>query len=64
VRTIALLALLGAQRAEGGEAPNLAVVTPPAAKVSVDEAIRTGVAFLVAHQNKDGSFGHHTSGRT
>ena len=57
-----VLALGAAASAE--EAPNLARVLPPAAKVSVDEAIRTGVEFLVANQNKDGSFGHHVIGRT
>jgi hypothetical protein len=58
----ALLLTLGAARA--GDAPHLAKVTPPAARVTVAEAIRTGVDFLVAHQNKDGSFGHHVIGRT
>ena len=59
---IVLLLAVGAARA--GEAPNLAIVTPPAAKITVKEAIETGVDFLVQHQNKDGSFGHHVSGRT
>lgn len=44
-------------------APNLAVVTPPAAAVTVTDAIEQGVAFLVEHQNADGSFGRATSGR-
>ncbi len=52
-----LVLALGVARAEPGEAPHLAKVTPPAARVSVDEAVRTAVDFLVAHQNKDGSFG-------
>ncbi len=47
----------------GQDAPNLARVSPPAAKVTVDEAIVTGVQFLVDNQNKDGSFGTYTSGR-
>ncbi|MEE8104501.1 MAG: hypothetical protein V3T86_03095 [Planctomycetota bacterium] len=46
-----------------GDAPHLAVVEPPAAKVSVEEAIRTGVEFLVTTQNKNGSFGKRTVGR-
>ncbi len=54
-----LAALAGAQ-----EAPNLAVETPPSAKVSVDTAVRTAVAWLVKNQNKDGSWGKMTSGRT
>ncbi|MDH3592990.1 MAG: hypothetical protein OER88_13980, partial [Planctomycetota bacterium] len=60
----ALILILAVGVHAEGEAPNLAVVKPPAAKVSVDEAVRTGVEFLVKNQNKDGSFGHHVSGRT
>ena len=37
---------------------------PPAGRVSLPEAIEGGVNFLTANQNKDGSFGHHTLGRT
>ena len=48
----------------GGDAPNLAQVMPPAGKVSVDEAIRTAVEFLVKNQNKNGSFGKFATGRT
>jgi hypothetical protein len=59
-----LVLLLGVARAEPGEAPHLAKVTPPAARVSVDEAVRTAVDFLVAHQNKDGSFGRAAHERT
>ena len=44
-------------------APNLAREDPPAAKVSVADAIASGVRFLVGFQNKDGSFGSYTSGR-
>jgi hypothetical protein len=49
-----LVCLLGGVAA-AGEAP--------AADVSIEDAIRGGVEFLVAHQNKDGSFGTRTSGR-
>ncbi|MCK6458422.1 MAG: hypothetical protein L6Q95_00835 [Planctomycetes bacterium] len=56
--------LLVVAAASAGEAPVLAKVVPPAGAVSVEEAIRTGVDFLVANQNKDGSFGHHVIGRT
>jgi hypothetical protein len=58
---LALLALAGLALAD--EAPNLAREAPPAAKVTLDEAIRTGVEWLVANQNRDGSFGKPTSGR-
>jgi hypothetical protein len=56
--------LLLAGLALAGEAPNLARQSPPAADVSLDEAIRTGVDWLLKHQNADGSFGKRTSGRT
>jgi len=62
IRPLLPLALL-AVVAAGQEAPNLAKVTPPAAKISVHDAITKGVEFLVTHQNKDGSFGHDTIGR-
>jgi hypothetical protein len=52
------------QDAPSPETPHLAVSAPPAAEVTVDRAIADAVEFLVAHQNKDGSFGHHTMGRT
>lgn len=55
--------LLLASGVAADEAPNLARVTPPAAKVAVSEAIRGGVGFLVRNQNEDGSFGHHVIGR-
>jgi len=64
VRLACLLALALAAAAAAEEAPNLAREAPPAAKVSVDVAIRTGVSWLVANQNKDGSWGKPTSGRT
>jgi len=60
-RAAALLLL--ALAAVADDAPNLARVSPPAAQVTVDEAIRTGVAWLVANQNADGSWGKPTSGR-
>ena len=56
-----MLLLAGALCA--GDAPNLTHFMPPAGRVSVDEAIRKGVEFLVKNQNKDGSFGHHVIGR-
>jgi hypothetical protein len=59
-----LVLALGVARAEPGEAPHLAKVTPPAARVSVDEAVRTAVDFLVKNQNKDGSFGRAAHERT
>lgn len=46
------------------EAPNLAVSTPPAARVSVPRAIDDAVRFLVENQNADGSFGTYTTGRS
>jgi hypothetical protein len=55
---------LAARAVLAQEAPNLAVSTPPAAEVTVERAIEAGVEFLVTHQNDDGSFGHHTSGRS
>lgn len=62
MRRLAFLSLAGLALAE--DAPNLARVSPPAAQVTLDEAIRTAVEWLVANQNKDGSFGKPTSGRT
>ncbi|MHC4415275.1 MAG: prenyltransferase/squalene oxidase repeat-containing protein [Planctomycetota bacterium] len=56
--------LLAVPAATAQEAPNLAVTTPPAAELTVDRAIEEGVRFLVSHQNEDGSFGHHTVGRS
>lgn len=58
-----LVLALGVARAEPGEAPHLAKVTPPAARVSVDEAVRTAVDFLVGNQNPDGSFGRAAAAR-
>ena len=60
----ALLLGLFAGLAFAGDAPNLTHFMPPAGRVSVDEAIKKGVEFLVTKQNKDGSFGHHVTGRT
>ena len=57
-----ILVLAGAARSE--DAPHLARVMPPAGQVSVERAIREGVEYLVKNQNRDGSFGHHVSGRT
>jgi len=57
-----LLLLVGFARSE--DAPHLARIMPPAGRVPVEQAIREGVEFLVKNQNKDGSFGHHTTGRT
>lgn len=52
-------------RAQGdADAPNLAVATPPAARVTVAQAIDDAVHFLVENQNADGSFGTYTTGRT
>lgn len=62
MRLAAVLLLIGGASG-AGDAPVLAKFVPPAARVSVDEAVRTAVDFLVKHQNKDGSFGHHTIGR-
>ncbi len=58
----ALLCLLAAAR--GDDAPNLAVTTPPAAKVTVAKAVETALEFLVANQNADGSFGKTCTPRT
>jgi hypothetical protein len=58
-----LASLLITLAALAEDAPNLARVDPPAAKVSVKEAIEGAVRFLVANQNRDGSFGKETSGR-
>lgn len=44
-------------------APNLAVDTPPAARVSVAQAIGSAVDYLVRSQNADGTFGTFTVGR-
>lgn len=54
-----LILLAGLARAE--DAPHPAKTMPPAGKVSVEEAIKSGVAFLVKNQNKDGSFGKAAS---
>ena len=43
--------------------PHLAKELPPAARVTVSEAISSAVHFLVSHQNANGSFGKKTSGR-
>jgi hypothetical protein len=62
VRIAVLLLLIGGG-AGAGDAPTLAKFVPPAGRVSADEAVRTGVDFLVKNQNKDGSFGRYTIGR-
>jgi hypothetical protein len=64
VRLFALALLLAAGPVRASDAPHLANIMPPAGRVSVPEAIEGGVHFLAANQNKDGSFGHHTLGRT
>ncbi len=48
--------------AVAGEAP--ALKPPPAARVTRKKAVETAVAWLVKNQNKDGSWGKFTSGRT
>ncbi len=63
IRTLLTIALLFSVAAVEAQ-PNLAVETPPAGRVSIAEALRRGTEFLVEGQNADGSFGHHTSGRT
>ena len=64
MRRAALWALgLAAGAAAGEDAPHLALRPPPAARVSVAQAVEEGVRFLVARQNADGSFGEHVSGR-
>lgn len=62
MRRAALFLLIGGV-AGAGDAPTLAKFTPPAARVSVEEAVRAGVDFLVKNQNRNGSFGHDTIGR-
>ncbi len=62
MRRVLLFLLIGGVSG-AGDAPVLAKHVPPAARVSVEEAIRTGVDFLVENQNKDGSFGRYTIGR-
>ena len=59
--TIVLLVAALPAIARADDAPHLARVMPPAGKVSVEEAIRTGVDFLVKNQNKNGSFGSSAS---
>jgi hypothetical protein len=49
---------------DASQAPNLARQSPPAAKVSLDHAIKTAVDWLVKNQKPDGSWGKRTSGRT
>jgi len=65
-RTAALVlatAALG-RAADENEAPHLARVMPPAGHVTVARAIEEGMAFLVANQNADGSFGRAATART
>jgi hypothetical protein len=61
MRRLLPLALAGLALAD--EAPNLARESPPAAQVTLPEAIEKGVRWLAANQNADGSFGKETSGR-
>ncbi|MCZ6787172.1 MAG: hypothetical protein O7E54_08410 [Planctomycetota bacterium] len=61
-RALVLVVLLPVL-ARADEAPHLARIDPPAARVSVQTAIETGVQFLVKNQNKNGSFGRRTVGR-
>ncbi|MBI1851296.1 MAG: hypothetical protein HYR85_13230 [Planctomycetes bacterium] len=58
--TIPALALTGMFQSDAKPAPEPAA---PAATVSVAESIRKGEAWLVSHQNKDGSWGAPTVGR-
>jgi len=58
---LATLVLLLAGPALAEDAPHLANGLPPAGRVSVDEAIRGAVDFLVKNQNEDGSFGRAAS---
>jgi len=62
VRVTLIVLLAGAVWAQ--EAPHLARVMPPAGRVTVDKAIADGVSFLVKNQNRNGSFGKRTVGRT
>jgi len=59
-----ILAAVLASPALAQEAPNLAREMPPAGRVTVAEAVEAGVRYLVRTQNKDGSFGQSTVGRT
>jgi len=59
--TLALLALAAAAGAQEKPAP--AFPAPESAKVSLERGLEEGVAWLLAHQNEDGSFGTHESAR-
>jgi len=59
-----ILAAALAAPALAQDAPNLAREMPPAGKVTVAKAVEAGVRYLVRIQNKDGSFGKPTVGRT
>ena len=60
MRVVAVLvALVAGVFAE--DAPHLAREMPPAGKVTVADAVRGAVDFLVKNQNKDGSFGRSAS---
>jgi hypothetical protein len=62
----ALLLLVGAQagQVEQGETKREpAFVAPESAHVSLDDALKTGIAWMVANQAADGSFGSHHSPR-
>ncbi len=58
---LAMCAMPSLVRAQ--ESPNLAVTEPPAAAVTIPQAIEDGVRYLVEHQNPDGSFGNPASAR-
>ena len=62
--TALILTALLAAPAWAQDAPNLAREMPPAGKVTVAKAIEGGVRYLVKIQNKSGSFGKPTVGRT
>jgi hypothetical protein len=64
MRCLAVIGILaGVALPDDVSAPNLARQAPPAARVSFEEAVRTGVDWLVKNQNPDGSWGQRTSGR-
>jgi len=63
-RTALFIVLLLAETAAAQEALNLAREMPPAGRVTVARAIEKGVEYLVRTQNRNGSFGKPTVGRT
>ena len=56
VTAVALLAGCGPGRPLSETGPVPPAVEPPA-KAEIDAAMRRGIAFLIAHQNADGSWG-------